>query len=118
MSTETVFVSWLVDTSFNTLVSFLALFFACMVAFVEAKHSRLLGTAIVTRVIESIPVLMADESGFVSPQAEMMALTISYLVMVPMLASWVGMGGAKAIYVTLLVVMFVGVFSFLVTASA
>lgn len=118
MSSETVFVSWLVDTAFNTLVTFLALFFACLAAFVEARHFRLLVTALVARVIESVPVLMAGSSGFVSPEAEMMALTISYLVMVPMLASWVGVGGAKAIYVTLLVIMFVGVFSFLVTASA
>ena len=48
----------------------------------------------------------------------MMALTISYFVMIPLLASWIGMGGAKAIYVALLTAMFVAVFAFLEYASA
>jgi hypothetical protein len=118
VSGSTFLFSWLVDTGFNTLVTFLALFLACLTAFEETRHTRLFGTALITRVIESVPVLMAGSAGMVSPQAEMMALTISYIVMVPLLASWVGMGGAKAIYVTLLVAMFVGIFSFLVMASA
>jgi len=104
--------------AFGTVIMFFGLFLSSLVAFEEVKHSRLLGSAIAAQCIEKIPGI-AETFGVLVPDGSyIIASVAAYITLMPLLSQWVGVGGAKAIYITILTLIFVNIFSVLVTVSA
>jgi hypothetical protein len=115
---STVIFGWFLQLGLGAVVTFFALVFSCKIAFEEANHSRLFGSAIAIRLIDMIPEIL-ETAGFGIPIWSSVAATvIAYIALVPLLTSWAGMNAAKAIYVSLLALIFVSVFQVLVSTSS
>ena len=118
MDLSTVIFGWFLQLGLGAVVTFLALVFSCKIAFEEANHSRLFGSAIAIRLIDMIPEILTTAGYGMPIWSSMAATVIAYIALVPILTSWVGMNAAKAIYVSMLVLIFVSVFEVLVSTSS
>ena len=118
MDPGTVFVGWSLQLALATLVTFFALVFSCMIAFEEAKHSRLFAAAIVVQLIEKTPELLLAFGSEIPIWSSVAATIIAFILLIPMLVSWAGMEAAKAIYIAVLAFIFVSIFAVLVSVSA
>lgn len=114
----TVLVGWSLQLALATLVTFFALVFSCMIAFQEAKHSRLFAAAIAVQMIEKAPELLLAFGIEIPIWSSVAATIIAFILLIPMLVSWAGMEAAKGIYVAVLAFIFVSIFAVLVSVSA
>lgn len=118
MDPSTVLFGWFLQLGLGAVIIFFALLFSCKIAFEEAEHSRLFASAIAIRLIDMIPEIL-ETAGFGIPIWSSVAATVvAFIALVPLLTSWVGMSAAKAIYVSLLTLIFVSVFEVLVSTSS
>jgi hypothetical protein len=118
MNTSTQLFGWFLEAGLGAVVTFFALLFACMIAFEEAKHSRLFASAVVTSLISTVPEIMTASGGEAPPWGTVVATISAYVFLVPLLSAWAGMNAAKAIYVSSLTFILVSVFDVLVSVSS
>lgn len=118
MDTGTIVFGWALKLAIGTVVSFFALLFASMIAFVEAKHSALFRAAIVVQTIYQTPHLLLALGRDIPIWSTAAASVSAFALLVPMLVAWAGIDIAKAIYVSILAFILFSVFEVLVSVSA
>ena len=104
--------SLLVDFSVGTLLRYVALLLACLVAIESATERRFLPIALISQAVDMLPLSVALATGVpLAPAWAFLSSALAVIVQIPLLVAWSGFDTGKAIYVALIALMFGLLFS-------
>ena len=106
-----------VDFSVGSLLRYIALILACIVAIESVAERRFLRIALIGQTIEMLPMAVAWAIGMpLAPGAIFLAAALAAIVPIPLLVVWSGFDTGRAIYIAVVAFIFVLLFSTLALA--
>ena len=109
--------SLLVDFSVGSLLRYVALLLACLVAIESAMERRFLPIALISQTIDMLPMGLALATGMPLAAALIfLSSTLAVIIQIPLLVVWSGFDTGKAIYIAVLTLLLVLLFRALTLA--
>lgn len=99
----------LVDFSVGSLLRYVALVLACLVAIESVAGRRFLPIALIGQAVDMLPMSFASIVG-IPPALIFLSSALAVIIQIPLLVVWSGFDLGRAIYITVVALLFILVF--------